>query len=157
MHLWASLYTLTKLNGTSITFVLLLLLRKRLSCLIARAAYHASGNASGVGKRFAHGRFANTQLSRTFLLTPPSNRLSFTTLGASRGSVHILSEQHEHGERRVLDRPRSGEHPGKSSTVGSTSHRLSAPSVRRHTRGGRHQCLVRVQPHASGGSALQLA
>jgi len=26
--------------------------------------------------------------------------------------VHILSEQHEHGERRVLDRPRSGEHLG---------------------------------------------
>jgi len=71
--------------------------------------------------------------------------------------VHILSEQHEHGERRALDRPRSGEHPGKSSTVGSTRHRLSAPSVRCHTRGGRHQCLVRVQPHASGGSALQLA
>jgi len=32
--------------------------------------------------------------------------------------------------------------------------RLSAPSVRHHTRGGCHQCLVRVQPHASGGSAL---
>jgi len=71
--------------------------------------------------------------------------------------VHIFSEQHEHGERRVLDRPWSSEHPGKSSTVGSTRHRLSAPSVPRHTRGGRHQCLVRVQPHAPGGSAVQLA
>ena len=85
MHLWASLYTLIRLNGTSITFVLVLFLRKRRSCLVARAAYHASGNASGVGKRFAHERFANTQLLRTCSLTPPSNRLSFAALGASRG------------------------------------------------------------------------
>jgi len=84
MHLWASLYTLIKLNGTSITFVLVLFLRKWLSCLFARAAYHTSGNASEVGRRFAHGRFANTQLSRTCTLTPPSNRLSFMTRGSRR-------------------------------------------------------------------------
>ena len=52
---------------------------------LPRAAYHASGNASEMGKRFARGRFANTQVSRTCSLTPPSNRLSFTTLGTSRG------------------------------------------------------------------------
>ena len=75
MHLWVSLYTLIKPNGTSITFVFVLFLRKRLSCLVERAAYHAGGNASGVGKRFAHERFANTQFSRTCSLTPPSNRL----------------------------------------------------------------------------------
>ena len=71
--------------------------------------------------------------------------------------VHIFSEQHEHGEQRVLDRPQSGEHPGKSFTVSSIRRRLSAPGVWHHTRGGHHQCLGRVQPHASGGSALQLA
>jgi len=75
---------LIKLNGTSITFVLDLFLCKRLSCQVVRAAYHASGNASEVVKRFAYVRFANTQLSRTCSLTPPSNRLSFTT----RGSRH---------------------------------------------------------------------
>ena len=58
--------------------------QKRLSCLVARAAYHAGGNVSGVGKRFAHARFADTQLSRTCSLTPPSNRLSFTTRGSRR-------------------------------------------------------------------------
>jgi len=79
MQLWASLCTLIKLKGTSITFVLVQFLRKRLSFLIARTAYHASGNASEVGKRFARGRFANTQLTRTCSLTQPSNRLSFTT------------------------------------------------------------------------------
>jgi len=84
MQLWASLYTLIKLNGTSITFVLVLFLRKRLSCLVARAAYHACGNASEVGKRFVRGRFANTQLARTCSLTQPSNRLSFTTRGPRR-------------------------------------------------------------------------
>jgi len=45
MQLWASLYTLMKLNGTSITFVLVLFLRKRLSCLVARAAYQAETQA----------------------------------------------------------------------------------------------------------------
>jgi len=53
MHLWTSLCTLIKLNGTSVTFVLVLFLRKRLSCLVARAAYHTSGNPSVVGKTFA--------------------------------------------------------------------------------------------------------
>ena len=67
-------------RGTSITFVLVLFLRKRLSGLVARAAYHASG----MGRRFAHGRFANTQLPRTCSLTPPSNRLSFTTRSSRR-------------------------------------------------------------------------
>jgi len=81
MRLWTNLCTLTKLNGTSITFVLVLFLHKRLSCLVVRAAYHSSGNTSEVGKRFTHARFANTQLSRTCSLTPPSNRLSFTTRG----------------------------------------------------------------------------
>jgi len=85
MQLWASLCTLIKLNGMSITFVLVLFFfRKRLSCLVARAAYYASGNASGVGKRFAHGRFANTQLMRTCALTPPSNRSSSATRGPRR-------------------------------------------------------------------------
>ena len=65
---------------TSMTFVLVLFLRKRLSGLVARAAYHASG----MGRRFAHGRFANTQLPRTCSLTPPSNRLSFTTRSSRR-------------------------------------------------------------------------
>jgi len=80
-------YTLIKLKETSITFVLVLFLRKRLSCLIVRATYHASGNAGEVGKRFVHGRFANTQLSRTSSLTPPSNRLSFATRGSRRKPV----------------------------------------------------------------------
>ena len=34
------------------------------------------------GKKVAHARFANTQLSRTCSLTPPSNRLSFMTRGS---------------------------------------------------------------------------
>ena len=72
------------LNETSITFVLFR--HKRLSCLVARAAYHAGGNASEVGKKFARERFANTELTRTCSLTPPSNRLSFTTRGSRRKS-----------------------------------------------------------------------
>jgi len=87
MQMWANLYTLIKLNGTSTTFVLVLFLRKPLSCLVARAAYHASGNASEVGKRFERGRFASAQLTRTCSLTPPGDRLSLrlVVLGASRG------------------------------------------------------------------------
>ena len=37
------------------------------------------------GKKFARGSFANTELTRTCSLTPPSNRLSFTTRGVRRG------------------------------------------------------------------------
>jgi len=75
---------LDKTEWNVYNFVLVLFLRKGLSCLVAQAAYHANGNASGVGKRFAHGSFANTQPSRTCSLTPPSNRLSFTTRGSRR-------------------------------------------------------------------------
>ena len=51
---------------------------------LPRAAYHASGNKSEIGKRFASGRFAITQLSRTCSRAPPSNRVSFTTRGPRR-------------------------------------------------------------------------
>ena len=73
MQLWAILYTLIKLNGTSITFALVLLLRKRLSCLVARAAYHASGNASEVGKRFARALRQHTAIEN--LLTDATQQL----------------------------------------------------------------------------------
>jgi len=224
MQLWANLCTLIKLNGTSLTFILDLFLRKRLSCLVVRAAYQANRNTSKVGKTFAnaahsyrelaHWRrpatiwvlrlaalctsrgyhacgfawcFAGESACRAASTAPSPAACSNELLEILNGLdahtvevddavwlhlnieygllwmsfcilvliVHTFSEQHEHGERRVLYRPRSGEYPGKSSTVGSTRDRSSAPSVWRLTRGGCHQCLVRVQPHTSRRPAVQ--
>ena len=77
---------------TSITFVLVLFFCKRLSCLVARAAYHASGNAGEVGKNVCARALRQHAAIENLLTDAPQQSLEFYDSWLSAQAAEITPE-----------------------------------------------------------------